>query len=691
MNVAATVYRTVTRATLGTLGRGVKAAMRWASSPAWSWSFGRSRRYAMDVGNGSGSSIVMACVNWVCRTFPEAPMVIERRDLEGVWNADVDHECAELLENPNPYYSGALLSMATEADYALSGNAYWIKLRGGDRREEEMGWLSNGDGKPVQLWWAPESSMQPCWPEDGSVFISHYEYKVNDAPLKVRREDVVHHRFGLDPNNPRKGLSPLASLIREIYTDEQAAAFSATLLANLGVPGVVISPDDTGTEITPEDADGIREQFDGRFKGEGNGGTAVLSGKAKITVLSFSPQQMNLKDMRRLPEERVTAVMGIPAIVAGLGAGLDRSTFSNFAEAREAAYESHIIPRQRLLSADLRTQLLGDFGEVKGVRVGFDNTQVRVLQDDQNKLVFRLAEGVRSGAVQIAEMRSALRLPVTDADRVYLRYFAQAEVPAGESAAAAIVLPPAKPAALPAPAGAGARPAQWKARSAASEKAIASAHKRLAAFLSAQAGRIAARILDGKGAGADELKARIDRLMAGEFDSLKRLVGGLQLEAVVRGWDTGLSAVGVDDLPFVRDDNEALIGKLGARIVDIDDTTRNAVADAVATARERGYSAAEIVNGVPDEGFAGIRDMGAFGDARAEMIARTELANAENVGQVAAWRETGIVTAVKIIDGDQDEPCAEANGAEWTLDEFEANPTSHPNCTRVGVPVVGGR
>ena len=43
---------------------------------------------------------------------------------------------------------------------------------------------------------------------------------------------------------------------------------------------------------------------------------------------------------------------------------------------------------------------------------------------------------------------------------------------------------------------------------------------------------------------------------------------------------------------------------------------------------------------------------------------------------------------VDIIDGEDDDECAEANGSRWTVDEYEASPLGHPNCTRIGLPVV---
>lgn len=403
MNVLSRAYRAITAS--------LKAAAMTFSGSASRWSMlllGTRRDYARLVGDSTKSSAVIACVNWIARTFPEAPLQVERRRRDGSREVVVNHPMVELLEVPNPFYSGTLLWMATILDFTTTGNAYWVKVR-------------NGVGRPLQLWWVPSWQIEPRWPADGSAFISHYEYRPDGKLIHLPVEDVVHFRYGLDPHNPRKGLSPLASVLREIFTDEEAANFSASLLANLGIPGVVIAPEADDVDLSPEDADTIKADYQQKFGGDHRGEPMVLSARVKVTPLSFSPQQMDLKSLRRLPEERVSAVLGVPAIVAGLGAGLDRSTFANYAEAREAAYESNIIPTQRLFAAELRAQLLPDFGDPRGLEVGFDLSRVRVLQEDQNKLWARYDLGVRGGWVKVSTAKQALGLPVEPGDDVYLR------------------------------------------------------------------------------------------------------------------------------------------------------------------------------------------------------------------------------------------------------------------------------
>ena len=74
-----------------------------------------------------------------------------------------------------------------------------------------------------------------------------------------------------------------------------------------------------------------------------------------------------------------------------------------------------------------------------------------------------------------------------------------------------------------------------------------------------------------------------------------------------------------------------------------------------------------------------------YADWRLDRISPTETTAAYNLGAIGQYRDAG-VQLVEVSDGDVDEPCAAANGALWTLEQAEANPISHPNCTRTWVP-----
>lgn len=406
---------------------GVKAlTMRFAGgmSAAWGLVVGRHPiDYAREVGDLLSSSIVAATLGWIARNFPEAPLRIRTFDPEGEPTTTTDpgaQRLLGLLHRPNPFFSGVLLWMATIMDFWAHGNAVWLKIRGGP------------GGAITELWWVPWGLIKPKWPTDGSAYISHYIYKPDNREIRVEAEDVVHFRFGIDPSNIRVGRAPLQSVLSEVFTDEEAASFTNTLLLNMGVPGLIIAPGESDAVIDPANADMIKRKATEAFGGRNRGSTLVLSHKVTATAFGFSPDQMNLKDLRRVPEERVSAVTGVPAIVAGLGAGLDRSTFANFEEARSAAWEENIIPTQRLLGSQLAVQLLPEFVfDPEAFLLDFDTTEVRILQEDQDNLWKRAGEALSRGAITLATYNQIVGLPVAKdrSDRVYLRPFNMIEVP----------------------------------------------------------------------------------------------------------------------------------------------------------------------------------------------------------------------------------------------------------------------
>lgn len=368
--------------------------------------------------NGYQSAIIMACVNWILRTFPEAPIYLRQRNQDGSWDAHFEHEILTLLDTPNPYYDGLLLQGASVADYTIDGNAYWRKIR-------------SRAGRVVQLWWIPSTIIEPKWGYNNTEYITHYQYSPAGYPENVEPTDIVHFRYGLDPDNIRKGLSPLKSLFREVFTDDEASNMTASLLKNLGVPGIIISPKEGTPGMTSEVGKEIKEWFKDTFTGDKRGEPLVMSGATKVDQFGFNPQQMDLKDLRRLPEERISGVLGVPAIVAGLGAGLARSTFANMQEAREMAYESNIIPSQRVFGSVIKRQLLNEFeDEITAWQVAYDLSEVRVLQEDENKKAERVKNMVLGGFLAVDDAQRETSTPVDETQHIYLRPLQVIEVPA---------------------------------------------------------------------------------------------------------------------------------------------------------------------------------------------------------------------------------------------------------------------
>ena len=115
-------------------------------------------------------------------------------------------------------------------------------------------------------------------------------------------------------------------------------------------------------------------------------------------------------------------------------------------------------------------------------------------------------------------------------------------------------------------------------------------------------------------------------------------------------------------------------------LVDIAGQTRESIFQALRVGSEAG-------EGIPATGPAIRADVpaGPYRNAgakyRAQLIARTEVAEAQNLSAYETYRASDVYVGVIISDGDEDELCASVNGrrmAEYEQIGF----TSHPNCTR---------
>lgn len=370
-------------------------------------SLGRSS--GMESGAMWENSIVLAAIYWIVRTFPEAPLYIKKSSGRGGhYEILQDHPFLCLLDAPNPHYDGSVLWSGTLMSLNLDGNAYWYKAR-------------SAAGKVAELWYVPHYHIEPIWKSDGSSFISGYEYYVDGQKILIPVKDIVHFRAGIPhPLNTRKGLSPLAGVVREVCADNEASVFSAALLRNMGVPGVIISPSKESMDLSAEQHEKLLALWSAKFCGDRRGEPLVVPSPIEIRSPGFNPEQMVLDKVRRIPEERITAALGISAIVIGLGAGLERSTYSNYREAREAAYESNIIPTQRMLLRQLTRQLFDEFVDVDQEKLFFDLSEVHVLREDQDRLHSRIVGDYQGGVITRSEARSALGWPVGAGDGIYV-------------------------------------------------------------------------------------------------------------------------------------------------------------------------------------------------------------------------------------------------------------------------------
>ena len=284
----------------------------------------------------------------------------------------------------------------------------------------------------MEPWPLRSDLVEPKRERSSTNLIDYYEYRPAGTAVRVPVEDVLHLRTGLDPKNHMKGTSRLKTVLKEILSDEEAAKFTAALLSNMAIPGVVLAPEAGEPNVDPGDVDRIKDNWRERFGGDRRGEPLVMTGPLKPTVVSFSPKDLELTDLRRVPEERITAALGVPAILAGLGAGLTASSGrSESITLVELFTERTIAPEWRRLGRWLTFELLPEFGIPQRRWVDFDLSEVRALQEDRNDVWTRAGNAVRDGWLTVGEAKRMVGLDAAPDDDVYLRSMGTEAVPPG--------------------------------------------------------------------------------------------------------------------------------------------------------------------------------------------------------------------------------------------------------------------
>ena len=357
-----------------------------------------------DLGNGQANSAVTACLQVLGTSFSEANLIVKSYQEDGEESIIYNHPLEILMDRPNPFMSGEVLQSYIVNALHVFGDAYLLKEK-------------NNVGQVVALYPLIPDRVTPQGNE--TTLITNYIYEMEDSKQILTSDDVIHFRLGLNPKNHKVGYSPLKTVLREIFGDEAAGQLSAALLSNSGVPSVIISPkEDFG--ITADESDQISKTYQQKVGGTKRGQPLVLSGSMQVEKMSFSPSELDIGTLRRIPEERVSAVLGVPAILAGLGAGLERATYSNAQQLREFFTENKLIPLWRMVGTELTYQLLQkDYQSNAILKAEYDFGNVRSLQADEENLYKRLNVGVKGGWISVAEARQQVGLPTTDDQDIY--------------------------------------------------------------------------------------------------------------------------------------------------------------------------------------------------------------------------------------------------------------------------------
>lgn len=691
----------------------LKAGQSFSFISQWIKTSWMDRDFLSLIQNGyKASSAVANCVRALAFSFPEPQLIAyKKHPTNGDQRVDASDALQKLIRKPNPDMGEAEFMQFVITYASCGGNVYLWKER-------------SKNGKVIYLWPFSDKDVTPIPgrnPEEG--FVAGYQFNPGDGqPIYLSKEDVIQWKWLIDPEQPWRGIGAIELATRDVSNDSESTRYTYAMVKNNAIPPVAITLTE-GDELTDAKADRLRKAWLNKYGGEDNtGAPAFLESGMTIQKLGFNMQELDLSNLKNVPESRICGAFGVPPSIALLYVGLKRSDYGD-GMARKSFTETTLVALWRTYESEMTASLSDEFGG--GYELKFDLNQVKALAENVTELWTRLLSAVDKGVITRADFKREVGLKAGPDDEVYRESMIYSWVPVGEQAQPVPVTEPDKTATTESTEG-----GKGKELGIASQKSLAMTDvkeikakgsvygqalqrirrsmwpnmaKDMDAYFSSLSDRVVSRAGKSLQGTADSLSQKqlgdaktakglpgVDDLLTPKDESdLVKLLKRWYVAIAEASWETINLSLGID-LAFDLADHAitAMLSKAGGEVAEITKTTRSALVDALQYGNEQGWSIGQLVKG--DETHPGIQEIvEETYKNRSTTIARTELGNAQNTVTAERYKANG-VSVVGILDNgddDDDEPCKIANGQVWTLAFFEANPLEHPNCTRCSYPI----
>jgi len=377
----------------------------WSPQQTYFLAPGARYDYVREAGDIWANSMVALAIKWLGDRFPRPRMQVSRILADGTFKPIANHDLVKLWQWPNEFYSRRALEKAIGLSLICDGNAYIQKVR-------------DGAGRLAELWWLPHFNVFPVW--EGNDFISGYRIYIDGAVDQIlAREDIIHIRDGIDPRNVRLGFSAVKAQIREICTINEESGYTASLMRNAGVVGLVVAPrdGDFARMVKKEDADLIKDKIRELSNHEQRGSALVLQGPYEIKNAGFSPEQLRLKDLPQQAISRIAASIGVAPMSMGLPD--PGKTYSNLADANRMSWGS-IKAVLELVGESIRYDLLPEFGlDPDLATIEYDYSEIDELQEPEDKVHTRIRDDFLCNLVKRAKAQELLGYPIDLVADVY--------------------------------------------------------------------------------------------------------------------------------------------------------------------------------------------------------------------------------------------------------------------------------
>ncbi len=624
-----------------------------------------------------------------------------------------DHEVGpadlySLLDKPNPFQLYEEVIALLVIDLLLVGNAYWLKWRTGETT-----------GKPLALYRLAPSHVKIV-PDDFGP--KRYEYQPPGAKdkLLISPADIIHYRRP-NPHSAYYGMGVIQGGGRAMDLELAITDTMASYYENKADPSLIVQAE----RRVPRDIfHKIRAQLLGRASGSKNAGKLLLlENGLKASTLSPSARDALFQELSRMSRDRIYAKFHVSPLLFGI---LDeasspnkvsdlRSEFDNYtlrpfmrrlarqisAGLAELWSLEYLIDHRSILPPEDAIKVGESIAKIPGVKVREVRRQYRQFGIEEStgdpeldELVLNeplgnldangkpINPGVKSGADQ--PLSSEPGRPPKPRNTTAIGTAGKKALTVDEIEARLSLLAAGKAVTTPAPDNSlpgEIAPSDTFARARKVDLDDSTAF--IAAGLRDAAVLLERDLLDhveGKALKTSDLLGRLRN--SPSWATFKERVEGVLTEGAARAAQSGVMHSGLTPDEEIDYDGiaKSVVHRTGG-LKSIVATLKKRVLARVKAARDGNAERVELeaaVRAVVSEWSA----------SQAALVADTEATHAYNEATLTAAEAAGVAN-VFVVDGDDDDqPCIDANGSVWSVDEAREKRLEHPNCRRAFLPLA---
>lgn len=298
----------------------------------------------------------------------------------------IDHPLLTLFEKVNPVHNSFDLWELTTLYQEVHGITYWYI---------EFGPMDT----PQHIWILPTQNVTPYRAINSPNIVDYYIYRNGRTEQRFTPDEIIAFKYP-DPKDPyTSGLAPLRACYEQVALTSDYAAMKKAIYDNRGLPGVVISPEES---MGDEERDSYEAQWNQKFRRGGAGKVLIAESKMKVDLITQS-----MGDIQQLAEIRATMEDICNAFHVPISYMTTNVNMANLQAAERQHMHNAIHPRLKRRDEKINEQMIPLYDPSGRLFVASEDPSPLDAEADNKRIDLEMKYGITT----VNEVRSSKGLP----------------------------------------------------------------------------------------------------------------------------------------------------------------------------------------------------------------------------------------------------------------------------------------